>query len=93
MMKNNATSTSPFAALNSKEQMERWACWHSQKITLEPTAQKPESVLNAAKPTVSRNVYQPHHSQYDAVVRRMQKATRQAVHYSNCNSCEMTRQD
>lgn len=89
----NAASTSPFAALNSKEQMERWACWHSQKMTLEPTGKKPESVSSEDKPTGGRNVYKPHHGQYDAVVRRMQKASNQALHYANCKSCEITRQD
>jgi len=88
-----AATTSPFAALNSKEQMERWACWHSQKMESEPTGEKPEFVLNNDKPTVSRNIYRVHHGQYDAVIRRIQKATNQALHYTNCKSCEITRQD
>lgn len=85
MMK-NAASTSPFSALNSKEQMERWACWHSQKILSEPTGKKTESVLIGKKPTGSHDIYRPHHGQYDAVVMRIQKATNQALHYTNCKS-------
>lgn len=35
----------------------------------------------------------PHHSQYDAVIRRIQKAQRQTASYVNCSSSGITKQD
>ena len=40
------SSISPFAALSSKEQLERWSCWHSQRMREEPTAHMQESVFD-----------------------------------------------
>lgn len=85
---------SPFAALNSKEQMEQWAIWHSQHMEEKPTTpiKEPESVCEPAKPTTSREAYRPHHSQYDAVVGRIRNAQRRATAYISCASSESTRQ-
>lgn len=83
-----ASSSSPFAALSSKEQLERWACWHSQRMQEEPTDEKtePESVVTKAEQTDSRHSFRPHHSQYDAVVRRMQLACQRTKHYMDTSS-------
>lgn len=93
-------ATSPFAALSSQEQKEKWICWQSQKQPEERPVSKPtegdvwsESVLHLGKPTESREVYVPQHSQYDAVVRRMQQAKRQVTAYVSCSSEGSTRQD
>ena len=93
-------ATSPFAALSSQEQKEKWICWQSQKQPEERPVSKPtdgdgrsESVLRLNKPTVSRESFVPHHSQYDAVVRRMQQAKRQVTAYVSCSSEGSTRQD
>ena len=93
-------ATSPFAALSSKEQKEKWICWQSQKQPDTQPISKPtdsdtrsESVLRLNKPTESREAYVPHHSQYDAVVRRMQQAKRQVTTYISCSSEGSTRQD
>ena len=84
----DASATSPFAALSSKEQMERWACWHGQRMDTKPTCDdlESESVCDESKPTLSHMTFKPHHSQYDAVVRRMRKASQQAMSYSSCTS-------
>lgn len=93
-------ATSPFAALSSQEQKEKWICWQSQKQPEEMPLSKPtdvdarsESVLTIAKPTDSLEKYVPHHSQYDAVIRRMQKAQKQVTTYVSCTSEPSTRQD
>lgn len=87
-------AASPFAALSSKEQMERWACWHSQHMEEKPTAAdvKSESVAESTKPTASLKIPKPHHSQYDAVIRRIKNAQRRTLAYTSCSSVESTRQ-
>ena len=83
---------SPFAALNSKEQKEQWIWWQSQHPADTTVREDIDPVLNTELPalklpgqeakTVNR---QPpiryHHGQYDAVVRRMNAARRQAAAY------------
>lgn len=78
---------SPFAALTSQEQKERWICWQcdqEQRQRAEPEAPKPLPELRLPKvpaPSVSAPAAprQPiHHGQYDAVLRRMKDARRQA---------------
>ena len=93
-------ATSPFAALSPQEQLEKWICWQSQKQPDETPVTKPtgtdlksESVLHLQKPTASQETYVPHHSQYDAVIRRIQKAQRQTAAYISCSSAGITRQD
>ena len=93
-------ATSPFAALSPQEQLEKWICWQSQKQPDETLVAKPtgtdlksESVLHLQKPTASQETYVPHHSQYDAVIRRIQKAQRQTASYVNCSSSGIIKQD
>lgn len=82
---------SPFAALTSQEQKERWICWQCdqelrQHAGTEASKPLPELRLPhppAPKETPSREAplrpRQPiHHGQYDAVLRRMKDARRQA---------------
>lgn len=98
-MKDTA-ATSPFAALSSQEQKEKWICWQCQHaaeyIPVEaeekPTPDQKRSVplpelrlpqepdrtqtVSLPKPTVR-------HSQYDAVIKRMKNAQRQATAYKS----------
>lgn len=84
-MKENAHS--PFAALDSREQNERWICWQSQRLAeqavQEPTIdqEKSESVLLLSKPTTSWFLQVPRRNEYTSVVRRIQQAAQRAQHY------------
>lgn len=85
-------ATSPFAALTAQEQKERWICWQSQKreekAALKHVDEKEsehESVLEYTKPTEVCERMKPRHSQYDAVIKRMQTAQRSAKTYTNCS--------
>ena len=77
---------SPFAALTSQEQKERWICWQcDQELRQHAGAQAPKPLpeLRLPKPPAPRETpprpRQPiHHGQYDAVLRRMKDARRQA---------------
>jgi len=91
---------SPFAALTTKERLEKWNLWQSQHqeeiaIKSEPTIGDSwsESVSQGAKPTVGRDSIKPHHSQYDAVVKRMRMASRGARSFQPCTTVDNTRQD
>lgn len=84
-------AASPFAALSSKEQMEKWACWHSQHMEEKPTVTDNRSVCECSKPTESLEMPKPHHSQYDAVVGRIKNAQRRTLAYTSCSSVESTR--
>lgn len=85
------STVSPFAALNSQQQKEQWICWQSQKqsenidIEAKPTKadSRSESVLNESKPTIGR-IAKTYHSQYNAVLKRMKQAQRQASCYIDC---------
>lgn len=95
-------SASPFAALSSQEQKEKWICWQCQHAaeyipTDEPTKESVRSVSlpelhlpqspakemtdRRSNPTVVRQNSLIHHGQYDAVIRRMKTAQRQAGAY------------
>ena len=94
-MKAPAT-VSPFTAKSRQEQKEQWIWWQCQQpagMPVEETSiDKPvpelklpqrqaEPPREKAPQTAQR---QPtRHSQYDAVVRRMQNATRQVKHYTS----------
>lgn len=91
---------SPFAALTTKERLEKWNLWQSQHqaeiaIASEPTIgdSRLESVSHEAKPTKGRDAIRPHHSQYDAVVKRMRMANRGARSFQPCSAVDSTRQD
>lgn len=92
-------ATSPFAAMTSQEQKERWICWQSQKQLNETIITKPtvddvrsESVLHTSKQTASWECEATHHGQYDAVIRRMKQAQQRTLTYTSCASGDGTRQ-
>lgn len=78
---------SPFAALDSREQKERWICWQSQHLVEQPaqaptnSLNKPRSILLLTEPTQSRFAQTSRGSEYTSVVRRIQQATQRAQHY------------
>lgn len=86
------SAVSPFAALTSQQQKEQWICWQSQKQTVETIeSAKPtdvdvwsESVSDDVKPTASPQPTQTHHSQYNAVLARMQQAQKRTNAYVDC---------
>lgn len=96
-------SASPFAALSSQEQKEKWICWQCQhaaeyiptdepaKETIRsvslPELRLPQSPAKEAtdcrsNPTAVQQRPLIHHGQYDAVIRRMKTAQRQASAYT-----------
>ena len=93
-------TSSPFSAMTTKERLEQWNHWHSQHqeemvVSVKPTDenQRSESVLHQEKPTNSRSTMKPHHSQYDAVVNRLRRASGGAGRFQSCSEVESTRQD
>lgn len=94
-----ASSQSPFAALNAKEQKEQWIWWQCQhpvneavKTDIEPTSLPELRLPGEPEKTGEQEAVRPsapqapmaariHHGQYDAVVRRMNSARRQATTY------------
>ena len=90
-------AVSPFTARSSQEQKEQWIWWQCQQTATTPVEEqtiagnRPGSVpelqlpqMPEEKPTESLPQRQPiRHSQYDAVIRRMQNATRQAKAYTS----------
>lgn len=89
---------SPFAALDSREQKERWICWQSQRLAEQPTQEptnaqtEQKSVLSLEKQTNSRFAQKPQGGEYASVVRRMQRATQKAQDYVPWPSEESTTQ-
>ncbi|MBE5802933.1 MAG: hypothetical protein E7316_00295 [Clostridiales bacterium] len=90
-------SASPFAALTPREQLERWICWQNQHPreninTSKATMDKPDltSFEASQKPTESRERMPVFHSQYDAVVRRIKKASQGAVLFQRCDCAAST---
>lgn len=96
-------SASPFAALSSQEQKEKWICWQCQHTaeyipTDEPTKESIRSVPlpelrlpqspakettdRRSNPTAIQQKTSIRHGQYDAVIRRMKTAQRQASAYT-----------
>ena len=92
-------AVSPFTARSSQEQKEQWIWWQCQQTASTPLDEQPltEPRRNAVpelklpqqqeeKPPQNSPQRQPiRHSQYDAVVRRMQNATRQVKNYTSVN--------
>lgn len=89
-------AVSPFAAKSSQEQKEQWIWWQCQQpaampvaaaIDQPPAPQVPELELprpeEKPEPEPQPQRQPTRHSQYDAVVRRMQNATRQAKAYTS----------
>lgn len=90
---------SPFTALNSREQKERWICWQSQHLADQPTQEptivqrEPKSVLSLEKKTEGRLLReQPRGGEYASVVRRMQRAAQKAQRYVSWPSEDSTTQ-
>lgn len=85
------SQTSPFAALTLKEQQEKWIAWQSQHLEERPLpAEKelppitlpsaPKKEAPAQKPSASPAPFPPpRHSQYDAVLKRMDEARKKAI--------------
>lgn len=88
-------AVSPFTAKSSQEQKEQWIWWQCQQPASMPVEarsidkQVPSPVPELQLPQQEeKHEIQPQrqhtrHSQYDAVVRRMQNATRQARAYTS----------
>lgn len=76
--------TSPFSAMNSREQKEQWICWQCAHGTGTPAAAKPTACTE--KPTDSRFYAKSHHGQYNAVIRRLQSAGQRAGRYTSCTA-------
>lgn len=89
---------SPFAALDSREQKERWICWQSQHLAEQPVSKptevqgEPESVLTLSKPTESRLLKTPRGNEYTSVVRRIQQAAQKAQRYVAWSDADSTTQ-
>lgn len=95
-------ATSPFAAMNHQEQRHQWTVWHAQQDATRPAvpekdglqqlpdreekpqpAPQPEEKAPAAPPPAQQ---QPHHGQYDAVIRRLRNAGRQTQQFVPASS-------
>lgn len=92
---NEPSTRSPFAAMSSQEQQEQWLCWQTQRMAQQPAeptdeGNRPESVVQARKPTVSRFAGGPGKSQYTAVVQRIRRAAGRAQAYTSCQPVETT---
>lgn len=73
---------SPFAARTSQEQKEQWIVWQSQQDATRPVTQpfEPSNFLLDIDRPVNAGASQPiHHSQYDAVIRRITTAQRRTA--------------
>ena len=84
------TPSSPFAALNSQEQKERWIVWQAQHDATKPIgASLPENNIRGGSEEKTRpatndaeRIHETatpraiHHGQYDAVINRMNAARR-----------------
>lgn len=90
------SAVSPFTARSSQEQKEQWIWWQCQQTAAGPAETRPIASKTDPMPelqlpntkeektTGSPPQRQPtRHSQYDAVVRRMQNATRQVKAYTS----------
>lgn len=81
-----AQTTSPFKSLSKQEQREKWNAWqstHMEETELtdeESIAQKPLPPLKLPTVQEEKAAFAPRHSQYDAVLSRMKKAS-ESVRY------------
>ncbi|MBQ8536690.1 MAG: hypothetical protein IJ461_04725 [Clostridia bacterium] len=85
------SQTSPFAELTLKEQQEKWIAWQSQHLEQRPlskeTAIPPVTLPTSKKKEAPAQESSaspapfppPRHSQYDAVLKRMNEARKKAV--------------
>lgn len=93
---NEPSNRSPFAALTSQEQQERWLCWQNQHLAeqqlIKPTAAdfRSESVIQTTKQTESRKRQSPGLTQYSAVVQRMRQAASKVQGYKSCSAEDST---
>lgn len=93
---NEPSNRSPFAALTTQEQQERWLCWQNQhpaeQQLAKPTAAdfRSESVISTIKQTKSRKRQSPGLTQYSAVVQRMRQAASKVQGYKSCSEEECT---
>ena len=94
-MKEQPSATSPFAMLDTREQMEQWIWWHCQKQEcdesekkdlrpcalpeLKPDRKEKQDCESAGKPDM--RLPASRHRQYDAVLHRMNLACKQAKDY------------
>lgn len=90
-------AVSPFSAKSSQEQKEQWIWWQCQQPAGAPVESKSidrpadSAVPELQLPQQEKAEQQPQrqqtrHSQYDAVVRRMQNAARQAKKFTSVQS-------
>ena len=85
-MKETPVKASPFSALNRQEQKEMWICWQCQQSAQTEaenvTRVEAEPLPTLKLPCEARTEPPPlRHSQYDAVLRRMERAGKRAVQY------------
>ncbi|MBQ2700168.1 MAG: hypothetical protein IJF65_03325 [Clostridia bacterium] len=87
--------TSPFAALTLKEQQEKWIAWQSQHLEHRPLERPVEaspSPVELPRPQAPKAPNPEHshapeafppprHRQYDAVLKRMNDASKKARHW------------
>lgn len=91
-MKEQPSTVSPFAALDTRQQMEQWIWWqcqHDRDKTAEDAAldaQLPEAKEQATDEPAKAAITMPpvHHGQYDAVIRRMHAAGKRTTAYIPC---------
>ena len=87
-------AVSPFTARSSQEQKEQWIWWQCQQTAAMPVEGRPMEAasvpeLQLPQKQEEKQPEQPvsrpptRHSQYDAVIRRMQNASRQARTYTS----------
>lgn len=85
---------SPFALKSSQEQKEQWIWWQCQRDALLPVKENTEEAdvppLHLPHVSQDETPQQPipmraatHHSQYDAVIRRLKAATKQTGDYTS----------
>ena len=78
---------SPFAALDPREQKEQWICWQAAHTPREDDRSEPLPELTLPRCEQPRAVPPAppaHHSQYDAVIRRMKRARASACEDRRC---------
>lgn len=91
-------AVSPFAAKSSQEQKEQWIWWQCQQpagipmetTEIDPPEKPPVPELRLprqeGKPGQPQQRQPTRHSQYDAVVQRMQNATRKTKTFTSIKS-------
>ncbi|MBE5768142.1 MAG: hypothetical protein E7333_00930 [Clostridiales bacterium] len=72
---------SPFASKTRQEQQQRWIEWQCDREALTPVEQ---TLLPAEDKPPEIVLQRPHHSQYDAVLKKMRQAIGRAGDYTPC---------